>query len=113
MSHVFIPKYNVLMRSLPFQRIKQARMPQFPTTIDDRTFQLASEYVTSIGYNGPVSVSCDDMKLHPGLKTYWDATKMCHFIVGTVGEPVPVINEHNIREQVADAKQDAASKVCN
>lgn len=86
-------------------------MPRFPTTIDEMTFQLASDYVTSIDYNGPVSISCDDTKLHPGLKTYWDAIKKCHFIVGTTGDPTPVEDENNICEQVAEAKQDAASKV--
>ena len=65
-------------------------MPRFPTTICDRTFNLAAEYVTSIKYNGPIALSCDDTKLHPGLRTYWDASQECHFLVGTTGDPLAV-----------------------
>lgn len=86
-------------------------MPRFSTTIDNQTFERASEYVKSIGYTGPVCISCDDTKLHPALRTYWDPTKKCHFIIGTTGDPIPVEDENNIREQIADAKEHAAKKV--
>jgi len=86
-------------------------MPRFPTTICDRTFELASDYVRSIHYDGPVALSCDDTKLHPVLRTYWDAAKECHFIVGTTGDPIAVDDENLIRELVASAKKDAATKV--
>ena len=86
-------------------------MPRFPTTICDRTFELASDYVKSIHYNGPVALSCDDTKLRPVLRTYWDAVKECHFIVGTTGDPIAVEDDSLIRELVASAKKDAATKV--
>lgn len=86
-------------------------MPKFPLTIEDRTFTLACTYLESIGYDGPVCISCDDTKLHPGLKTYWDTEKEQHFIVGTTGDPILVENEFDIREQVAQAKKIVASTV--
>jgi len=67
--------------------------------------------VKSIHYDGPVALSCDDTKLHPVLRTYWDAAKECHFIVGTTGDPIAIDNENLIRELVASAKKDAATKV--
>lgn len=86
-------------------------MPQFLTTICDWTFELASDYVKSIYYIGPVALSCDDTKLHPILRTYWDEAKECHFIVGTTGDLIAVEDEGLIRELVVSAKKDAATKV--
>jgi hypothetical protein len=86
-------------------------MPRFPISTCDRTFELASEYVTSLQYKGPLALSCDDTKLHPGLRTYWDSTKMCHFLVGTTGKPIAITDEGMIRDLVEKHKKDAATKV--
>jgi hypothetical protein len=67
--------------------------------------------MNSIHYNGPVVLSCDDTKLHAILRTYWDAGKECHYIVGTTGDPIAVEDESLIQELVASAKKDAATKV--
>ncbi|TFY50718.1 hypothetical protein EVJ58_g10921 [Rhodofomes roseus] len=42
---------------------EQASMPRLSVDIDDRTFELAVRYTTSVKYNGPLSLSCDDTKL--------------------------------------------------
>src|ERR1700720_838622 len=86
-------------------------MPQFPISICDRTFKLASEYVTSLKYKGPLALSCDDTKLHLGLCTYWDSTQKCHFLIGTTGKPIAITDESMIRDLVEKYKMDAATKV--
>ena len=86
-------------------------MPRFPITICDQTFELASQYVTSLKYTGPLGLSCDDTKLHPGLRTYWDSIHECHFLVGTTGDPIAVKDEKIIRDLVEASKKDAATKV--
>ena len=87
-------------------------MPRFPTTICDQTYTLAANYVDSINYRGPMALSCDDTKLHPGLRTYCYPSKECHFLIGTTGEPIAVPDVKQIRELVASAKNDTATKVC-
>ena len=86
-------------------------MPRFPTTICDQTYMLAADYMDSINYRGPMALSCDDTKLHPGLRTYWNPSKECHFLIGTPGEPIAVPNVNQIQELVTSAKKDAATKV--
>ena len=51
-------------------------MPHFPTTICDQTSTLAANYVNLINYWGPMVLSCDDTKLHPGLWTCYDIGKI-------------------------------------
>ena len=71
-------------------RIKRSCALSFPITICERNLDLASEYLSSLKYPGPVGLSCDNTKLHLSLRTYWDADKGCHFLVGTTGEPIAV-----------------------
>jgi hypothetical protein len=92
-------------------RIKRNRAPSFPITICERNLELASEYLSSLKYSGPVGLSCDDTKLHPSLRTYWDASKECHFLVGTTGAPIAVRDEGLLRDLVAGSKKNAATKV--
>jgi hypothetical protein len=92
-------------------RIKRSQVPSFPITVCERNLELASEYLGSLKYSGPVGLSCDDTKLHPSLHTYWDASKECHFLVGTTGEPVAVRDEGLLRNLVAESKKNAATKV--
>jgi hypothetical protein len=86
-------------------------MPRFPTTICDRNLDLASEYLASLKYAGPVGMSCDDTKLHLALRTYWDPAKECHFLVGVIGEHITVKDETTVRELMDTHKQNAATKV--
>ena len=86
-------------------------MPRFPTTICDRNLDLAFDYLASLKYTGPVGMSCDDTKLHPALRMYWDPAKECHFLVGVIGEPIAVKDETAVRELVETHKKDTATKV--
>lgn len=92
-------------------RIKRNRTPSFPITICKRNLELASEYLRSLKYSGPVGLSCDNTKLHPSLRTYWDASKECHFLVGTTGAPIAVRDEGLLHDLVAESKKNAATKV--
>jgi|SRR5882762_1096115 len=92
-------------------RIKRSRALSFPITICEQNLDLASEYLSALNYSGPVGLSCDDTKLHPSLRTYWDASNGCHLLVGTMGEPIAVRDEGLLRDLVAESKKDAATKV--
>ena len=92
-------------------RIKRSCAPSFPITICERNLDLASEYLTSLNYSGPVGLSCDDTKLHPSLRTYLDASSGCHFLVGTTGKPIAVRDEGLLRDLVAESNKDATTKV--
>jgi len=92
-------------------RIKRSQVPSFPIMICERNLELASEYVGSLKYYGPVGLSCDDTKLHPSLRTYWDASKECHFLVGTTGKPIAVKDEGLLGDLVAESKKNTATKV--
>ncbi|KAG8707407.1 hypothetical protein FRC11_007462, partial [Ceratobasidium sp. 423] len=68
-----------------FREIR-ARERRFPLAIDDSVYELAENYLSSVGYKGPVSLACDDTKLMPALKTYYDAsTKQWYLLGGTTG----------------------------
>jgi hypothetical protein len=92
-------------------RIKRNCVPSFPITICEWNLELALEYLSSLKYSGPVGLSCDDTKLHPSLCTYWDASKECHFLVGTTGAPIAVGDEGLLHDLVAELKKNAATKV--
>lgn len=102
---------SVLMPLLLLPRIQCSKMPRFPLTISDGTFDQAFEYVESRKYKGPTALSIDDTQLHPVLKPYWDPERQCHFLVGVTGEPIAVPDVNLIQEVVASAKKDTATKV--
>jgi len=76
----------------------------------ERNLELASEYLSSLKYSGLVGLSCDDTKLHPSLRTYWDASKESHFLVGTTRAPIAVRDEGLLHDLVAKSKKTAATK---
>ena len=61
---------------------KEAREPRVPVGISDRTFELVDQHLNSIGYDGMTALSCDDTKLTPASRIYWDAEKKAYFVVG-------------------------------
>ena len=87
-------------------------MPSFPITICERNLKLALEYLSSLKYSGPVSLSCDNTKLHPSLHTYWYASKECHFLVGTTGELIAMGDESLLHDLIVELeKKNTATKV--
>ncbi|KAI0828200.1 hypothetical protein BC628DRAFT_1417789 [Trametes gibbosa] len=90
--------YRVLSAQfqLPALRTMQcyrAKSPRFPTVINDQTFDLVAQYMDNLGYSsGPVALSCDDTKLHPSYRTYYDHDRKIHLLIGGTDEPRAVAN---------------------
>ncbi|KAH7912049.1 hypothetical protein BJ138DRAFT_1005353, partial [Hygrophoropsis aurantiaca] len=108
--------YRLLSRSfqMPTQRnlqLKRSRTPRYPTSICERSFQLAEEYIQKLSYKGPMALSCDDTKLHPSFRTYWDPAMKCHFVVGGVGEPYAVADVDELNEFLRTANEAKATKI--
>jgi hypothetical protein len=81
-----------------YHRISQSKQWKFPAQLDIETAVKAKEYLISINYSdGPVCLSCDDSKLHPELRTYWNSKTGEMILIGSVG-PVRVIhNEDDLK----------------
>ena len=88
-------------------------MPRFPMEIGARTFTTAREYIERLGYgSGPVALSCDDTKLHAAWRTYFDAEKDVHVLVGGTGPPLAIANIDELKDILATASEkDKATKV--
>jgi hypothetical protein len=86
-------------------------MPRFPTSICDRTFELAANYISALKYTGPVALSCDDTKLHPTFRTYWDGVQKMTFLVGGTGDPIAVPDPLGLRTLIKSVENDKATKV--
>ncbi len=93
-------------------REKEARQPWFPMKIGDRTFQLVQEHLTALGYSdGPLGLSCDDTKLFPAFRMYWDSQERTHFVVGGIDGPMRVANPDRLRIMLQDPGTAKATKV--
>ncbi|KAF8207331.1 hypothetical protein K438DRAFT_1962263 [Mycena galopus ATCC 62051] len=91
-------------------RAKEAREPRFPMDISDRNFKLAAEHLQALKYDGPVNLSCDDTKLFPSFRLYWDKDKKSHFLVGGSDGPLRVADPDQVKGVIADAKAAKATK---
>ncbi|KAH7906400.1 hypothetical protein BJ138DRAFT_1016289 [Hygrophoropsis aurantiaca] len=92
-------------------QLKRSRTPRFPIGICERTFELAEEYTKKLHYNGPLGLSCDDTKLHPAFRTYWDPIKKCHLLVGGVDEPMVVADPDELQAILRAARDKKATKI--
>lgn len=79
--------------------------------ISDHTFELVDQHLNSLGYDGMTALSCDDTKITPASRLYWDAEKKAHFVVGGEGEPLRVTNPGGLKEILDNADFVKASKV--
>lgn len=79
--------------------------------ITDRTFQLAKKQLADLNYIGPLGLSCDDTKLHPSLRLYWDKQEEKYFLVGGVDGPCAVADPQQAEEVLKDAAVKKATKV--
>ncbi|KAJ6607189.1 hypothetical protein B0H10DRAFT_2228110 [Mycena sp. CBHHK59/15] len=92
-------------------RAKEAREPRFPMDISDKNFELASEHLAALKYNGPVSLSCDDTKLFPSFRLYWDKEKKSHFLVGGTEGPLRIADPDQVKAVIAEARAKKATKI--
>lgn len=92
-------------------RRTQNSVPQFPLTVCEQTFLTVANYLQTVRYSGPVALSCDDTNLHAAFRTYWDASKQIHVLVGGIDEPRTVANPDELQALLEDAKSEKATKV--
>jgi hypothetical protein len=92
-------------------RINRARQPRFPIGIQDRNFELAIEHLKRLDYDGPLGLSCDDTKLLPALRPYYDKTTDKHYILGSTGEPLILANPEELTSVLERGEAEKASKV--
>ncbi|KAH7904197.1 hypothetical protein BJ138DRAFT_1107029, partial [Hygrophoropsis aurantiaca] len=92
-------------------RQRENRQPRFPMTICDETYQRVFDHLSAVSYSGSVGLSCDDTKLHPAWRLFWDSEQKIHLLVGGVGEPLRVPDPDALREAIANAKLTQATKV--
>jgi hypothetical protein len=68
--------------------------------------------MTSIDYNGPVALGCDDTKLHPSLQVHWDDSISEHILIGTTLQTkIIVANPDILRTLLTQYKDSVAKKV--
>ncbi|KAJ7245054.1 hypothetical protein C8J57DRAFT_1082457 [Mycena rebaudengoi] len=92
-------------------RAKEAREPRFPMDISDRNFKLAAEHLAALNYDGPVNLSCDDTKLFPSFRLYWDNDKKSHFLVGGTDGPMRVSDPEQVKSVIAESRARKATKI--
>ncbi|KAJ7242483.1 hypothetical protein C8J57DRAFT_1084298 [Mycena rebaudengoi] len=92
-------------------RAKEAREPRFPMDISDRNFKLAAEHLAALNYDGPVNLSCDDTKLFPSFRLYWDNDKKSHFLVGGTDGPMRVSDAEQVKSVIAESRARKATKI--
>ncbi|KAJ6620818.1 hypothetical protein B0H10DRAFT_2432733 [Mycena sp. CBHHK59/15] len=92
-------------------RAKEAREPRFPMDISDRNFELAAGHLAALNYDGPVNLSCDDTKLFPSFRLYWDGEQKSHFLVGGTDGPLRVTDPDQVKAVIAEAKAKKATKI--
>ncbi|KAI0329285.1 hypothetical protein GY45DRAFT_1253214 [Cubamyces sp. BRFM 1775] len=108
--------YRILAKHLPLPTLRQIRrtqnsIPRFPLSVCEETFLAVSRYLSSVRYSGPVALSCDDTKLHAAFRTYWDAAKQVHILVGGTDEPRAVANPKELQNLLEDSESEKSTKV--
>jgi hypothetical protein len=79
--------------------------------IGSRTFELVTEHLNALDYDGPLGLSCNDTKLFATFHLYWDSQEKSYFLVGGVDGPLRVVDAENIKQAITDAHAEKATKV--
>ncbi|KAG8707767.1 hypothetical protein FRC09_001628 [Ceratobasidium sp. 395] len=107
--HTFRSNFRAPLPS-SFKKMRSQEM-RFPLTIGDETFKYAKTYFDQIGYAGPLCLSCDDTKLLPSLRMYYDPhTKQWQLVGGTKG-PINVADNDELVEILKSGTVQKAPKV--
>lgn len=93
-------------------RKKVAREPRFPLKICPQTFELIMQHLKRLGYKGPLALACDDTKLNPSLRIYFDGHEDCYYLVGCTSGPLVVPDPDALSPILQQAKGKEAMKVC-
>ncbi|TFK25892.1 hypothetical protein FA15DRAFT_589523 [Coprinopsis marcescibilis] len=92
-------------------RMKHAREPKFPLGISEETFNLVAEQLKDLDYSGHVALSCDDTKLLPSYRLYWDDKEQTYMLIGGDQGPLRVANAEEVDQALKDASSSKATKV--
>ena len=76
-----------------------------------KTFELVSDHLATLDFDGPLGLSCDDTKLHSTFRLYWDSDKQAHFLVGATDGPLLVLDPDSVKEAIESAQAQKATKV--
>ncbi|KAF6765888.1 hypothetical protein DFP72DRAFT_996748 [Ephemerocybe angulata] len=92
--------------------MKRARQPRFPMDINERTFEGVVNELKLLGYiGGHVALSCDDTKLLPGYRVYYDGEDKTHYLVGGTEGRLRVIDPDQVQSVLDDANSEKATKL--
>ncbi|KAJ3965299.1 hypothetical protein EV361DRAFT_955152 [Lentinula raphanica] len=78
-------------------RQHESRQPKLPLDICPESFKLVKRHLCSLQYESPVSISCDDSKLQPSLRLFWDGAKQKYLLVGAIDGPAEVLDADDIQ----------------
>ena len=73
---------------------------------------MVVQKLEDLQYNGPVALSCDDTKLLPSLRPYYDQDREGYFLMGHVGEPLQLLDHEAFRTVVKEKNLEKGTKVC-
>jgi hypothetical protein len=79
--------------------------------ICDKLFELVSDHLATLDFDGPLGLSCDDTKLHSTFRLFWDSDKQAHYLVGATDGPLLVLDPDNVKEVIESAQERKATKV--
>ncbi|KAI0671454.1 hypothetical protein C8Q78DRAFT_1153176 [Trametes maxima] len=102
---------NLSLPTIRHLKRTQNATPRFPLIVGPQTFEAVETYLKNLKYTGPVGISCDDTKLHAAFRTYWDAKKQVHMVVGGTEEPRAVADVNELQAFLSNPEHTKATKV--
>ncbi|KAK1223302.1 hypothetical protein PQX77_013840 [Marasmius sp. AFHP31] len=108
--------YEFLWEYLPLPTVRSLRRyrekePLFPLDIEAGTFERAAHHLDIMNWNGPVAVSCDDTKLTPALRPYYNKAEDQYYLIGAVGKPLILPSLDEFKKIVTQGLAEKATKV--
>ncbi|KAJ3979174.1 hypothetical protein F5890DRAFT_1421718 [Lentinula detonsa] len=92
MLAVISPRAFVFVKHLlplpEIRTLRQAMQPHFPVDITERSFDLLEKQLKLMQWHGPLTLSCDDTKLLPAFRPFFDHDLGGFVILGAAGKPV-------------------------
>ncbi|KAH9835199.1 uncharacterized protein C8Q71DRAFT_858853 [Rhodofomes roseus] len=108
--------YRVVAQYLPSRTDRsykhcEARQPKLHMGIGDPTFNAVVDQLAIYEYSGPVGLSCDDTKLLPALRIYWDSKEAKFFLVGGVEGRLQVTDPDALEKSIDDCGATPGAKL--
>ncbi|KAF8132534.1 hypothetical protein EV363DRAFT_1163795 [Boletus edulis] len=115
--HTHSPRaYRFIAEYLPARttrsiRAQHAKSTNFPIGIEEKTFNLVSEHLRTLGYSGPVGLACDDTKLESSFDPYYDPSTGICYVVGNSGQPIQIANVEELTKVIEEGNIRKAEKL--